>query len=91
MTYRNLGEIARALGGEVSGGQVIAPGPGHSKRDRSLAIKPRTNGDVLVHSHAGDDKAACLNHVRDKLQIVKEPRREGAVYPPFRCRGRSPS
>jgi hypothetical protein len=74
MSYRNLGEIARALGGEVSGGQVLAPGPGHSKRDRSLAIKPKGNGDVLAYSHAGDTNV--LQYTREKLGIVKEPRGE---------------
>ena len=28
----SLEQIARALGGEVSGGQVLAPGPNHSPR-----------------------------------------------------------
>jgi hypothetical protein len=35
----DLQAIAGALGGEVSGGQVLAPGPGHSAPDRSLSIK----------------------------------------------------
>ena len=30
--------IAEALCGEVSGGQVRAPGPGHSAKDRSLSV-----------------------------------------------------
>jgi multidrug efflux pump subunit AcrB len=30
---------ARALGGEVCGGQVLAPGPGHLAKDRSLCVK----------------------------------------------------
>jgi hypothetical protein len=29
----SLQGLARALGGEVSGGQVLAPGPGHSPAD----------------------------------------------------------
>jgi Toprim domain len=58
--------IARALGGEVSGRQVLAPGPGHSPRDRSLSIKiePDAPDGFLVHSFAGDDPIACKNHVR---------------------------
>lgn len=35
MTLQN---IARALGGEVSG-QVLAPGPHHRQADRSLAVR----------------------------------------------------
>ena len=36
----SLEQIARALGGEVSGGQVLAPGPNHSPEDRSLRSNP---------------------------------------------------
>lgn len=31
--------VARALGGHVSGRNIAAPGPGHSRADRSLSIK----------------------------------------------------
>jgi putative DNA primase/helicase len=53
----NHSAIARALGGEVQGRQVLAPGLGHSRRDRSLAIRldPRAPDGLLVHSFAGDD------------------------------------
>ena len=55
--------LAHALGGEVSGHQVLAPGPGHSAMDRSLSVK--MDGDkLIVHSHSGDDFATCLDHVR---------------------------
>ena len=36
MDIRN---IARGLGGEVAGRQVLAPGPGHSRKDRSLSVR----------------------------------------------------
>ena len=32
--------IARALGGKVNGAEVLAPGPNHSPKDRSLSVKP---------------------------------------------------
>ena len=32
-------QIARAVGGKVSGNKVLAPEPGHSSRDRLLMIK----------------------------------------------------
>ena len=35
----DLRGIARALGGEVAGAQVLAPGPGHGPRDRSLSVR----------------------------------------------------
>jgi putative DNA primase/helicase len=60
------GGLARALGGEAYGDKVLAPGPGHSDRDRSLAVTldPDTPEGFLVHSFAGDDWRACRDHVR---------------------------
>jgi hypothetical protein len=67
----DLRSIARALGGDVTGGQVLAPGPGHSPRDRSLAI--RLSGDspfgFIAHSHAGDDWRECRDHVLSRLGV----------------------
>lgn len=66
-----LREISRALGGEICNGQVLAPGPGHSKIDRSLAVRPApqsSNGFVL-HSFAGDDWRDCLDYVRQRLDL----------------------
>lgn len=60
---------ARALGGEMSGNSVRAPGPGHSPRDRSLSVTPSAaapNG-FLVNSFANDDPLVCLDYVRAKL------------------------
>jgi len=37
--FPSLQTVAKALGGEVNGGQVLAPGPGHSAKDRSLSVK----------------------------------------------------
>ena len=34
----SLPHIARALGGEITGNNVSAPGPGHSPADRSLSV-----------------------------------------------------
>lgn len=65
-----LGELAKALGGDIQGDQVLAPGPGHSTKDRSLSVKlVGTNGsdDFIVHSFAGDDPLACKDFVRIKL------------------------
>jgi putative DNA primase/helicase len=75
----NLSAIARALGGEVHGLQVLAPGFGHSRRDRSLAIRldPRAPGGLLVHSFAGDDALVAKDHVRAVLGL-----RSGTL-PPF--------
>jgi Protein of unknown function (DUF3631) len=63
-----LAEMARRLGGEVSGGQVQCPGPGHSPDDRSLAVKMNDKGDdIIVYSFANDDIIACKDYVRVKL------------------------
>ena len=62
--------VARALGGDVVGrDQVAAPGPGHSRRDRSLSIRLSASAPdgFLVNSHAGDDWRECRDHVKHSL------------------------
>ena len=70
----NLHQLARARGGEVSGGRVLAPGPGHSKKDRSLAVSLSRQSDdgLVVHSFSGDDWRECKEHVRQQLGITRE-------------------
>jgi hypothetical protein len=66
----SLDQIARALGGEKSAGQVLAPGPNHSATDRSMSVKLNQSGDdIIVHSFAGDDPIACKKYVRGKLDL----------------------
>ena len=62
---------ARALGGDVSGAQVLCPGPGHSASDRSLSVKIGKDGQPFVysHSHCGDDWQTCLDYVRQRLGL----------------------
>ena len=76
----DLRSLARALGGEVVGGQVLAPGPGgHSRKDRSLSVRlsPTAPDAFLAFSHAGDDWRACRDHVKACLGLSREkaPRR----------------
>jgi hypothetical protein len=68
-----IAKIAEALGGEVSGAQVLAPGPGHSAVDRSLSVTldAKMDGGFVVHSFAGDDDIKCKDHVREKLGLPK--------------------
>ena len=68
MDIRN---IARGLGGEVAGRQVLAPGPGHSRKDRSLSVRldERAPDGFLIYSHAGDDWRSCRDHVRARLGL----------------------
>jgi putative DNA primase/helicase len=63
----DLRQAARALGGDIAGrDQVLCPGPGHSPRDRSLAVRFVADG-FIVHSHANDDWQACRDHVSARL------------------------
>jgi putative DNA primase/helicase len=66
----DLRNLARALGGEVSGAQVLAPGPGHSPRDRSLSVKLSASSPdgFIVHSFARRDAwRECRDHVAARL------------------------
>jgi putative DNA primase/helicase len=64
--------IADALGGEIVGpNQVRVPGPGHSKKDRSLSVKiePNAPHGMLIHSFSGDDFQTCLSYIQSTLGI----------------------
>src|SRR6516165_6434297 len=63
--------IARALGGEVVGRQVLAPGPGHSRADRSLSIRidPSAPDGFVVHSFTDNDPLVCKDYVRQHLGL----------------------
>jgi hypothetical protein len=67
----SLVQFAQALGGEVSAGQVLAPGPGHRPHDRSLSVKlsPTAEDGFVVFSHCGDDINLCRDHVRAKIGL----------------------
>ena len=67
----SLRHIAQALGGELTGGQVLAPGPNHSASDRSLSVKLTETGNLLVHSFAGDDPIACKDYIRARCGMPK--------------------
>lgn len=61
---------ASLLGGIVSNGQILCPGPGHSRNDRSLAVRFE-DGDFVIHSFAGQDFRECRDHVRETLGLGK--------------------
>jgi hypothetical protein len=78
----SLQQIARALNGEIRGKEVLAPGPGHSARDRSLsvALSATAEGGLIVKSFANNDWRECKDYVLQKLGLPKfqprgEPRR----------------
>ena len=66
-----LQSVARALGGVVSNGEVLAPGPGHSRIDKSLSVKldPVAPDGFIVHSFANDDPIECRDYVREKCGL----------------------
>ena len=63
--------LASALGGEVRGEEILAPGPGHGASDRSLSVKLDANAPdgFVVHSFANDDTFACRDYVREKAGL----------------------
>jgi hypothetical protein len=67
----DLRTLARLLGGDVIGRQVIAPGPGHSSKDRSLSVTISTTAPegFLAFSHAGDDFQTCRDHIINRLGL----------------------
>ena len=68
----NTREVAAALSGDVTGqNSVSAPGPGHSRKDRSLSVKLCTGapGGFITYSHAGDDWRDCRDFVSARLQL----------------------
>ena len=67
----DLQTLQNCLGGEISGCQLLCPGPGHSQRDRSLAVRLCTDAQdgFVVHSHAGDDWRICRDFVRQRLGL----------------------
>ena len=68
----NARTVAAALDGQVAGpNTVLAPGPGHSMDDRSLAVRldPRAPDGFLIFSHAGDDWRKSRDHVRAVLKL----------------------
>lgn len=68
----SLRHIARALGGEVSGSEVLAPAPGHSRRDRGLSVRidPRAPGGILVHLFNPGDPLVAKDYVRERLGLA---------------------
>lgn len=60
---------ARLLGGDAYRNRILCPGPGHSKRDRSLSVTFHADGSFMVNSFASDDWQACKDHVKAVLGI----------------------
>ncbi|MFN3856557.1 MAG: toprim domain-containing protein [Caulobacter sp.] len=61
----DLHSIVRRLGGDLydGGRRAVVPGPGHSRRDRSLSLRETEDGRILYYSHAGDPGLAICAHL----------------------------
>jgi RecA-family ATPase len=80
----SLQALADALGGVISGGGVLAPGPRHSTSDRSMSVKldAAAEGGFVVHSFAGDDAIVCRDLVRNRLGLPAWQPKKGNGHTP---------
>ena len=71
MSPSDLHGIAFALDGEVYGRQVLAPGPNHSRTDRSLSVRlsAQSPGGFICHSFTGDPFDLCRDYVAARLGL----------------------
>jgi putative DNA primase/helicase len=72
MTVLSLSQIARAIGGQVSGNRVRFAPLGHSRRDRSawIEIAPNLPDGFYVGTFAADDPLAIKDYVKERLGIA---------------------
>lgn len=71
-TIHRAAAVAKALGGTVVGPyRIVAPGPGHSRADRSMSVMLDSGAvdGFRINSFAGDDWRICRDHVRQMLCI----------------------
>jgi hypothetical protein len=68
----DLRSAARALDGDVVGGQILFAPPGHSRQDRSASLRfdPAAPGGFVVHSFAGDDPLLIRDYVKKQLGLA---------------------
>ena len=66
----SLISLRNALGGEVRGGWLRCPGPGHSRKDRSLSVRPKPDGGWHIKTFSPkDDWRDCDDYVRARLGL----------------------
>jgi len=80
----DLRAVAKALGGEVVNGQVLAPGPNHSRKDRSMSVRLSlvSPDGFVVFSHCGDDFRDCRDYVRARLGLPADGWKRDAAPAP---------
>ena len=86
MTAASLDEIARALGGKVIRNQVLAPGPGHTRKDLSLSVRlsSASRDGFIAHSFAEEDWKLCHDYVRERLGLPGDSWRKEKSRPTLR-------
>jgi hypothetical protein len=89
----SIDKIAEIFGGDVTNGEALVPGPGHSADDRSLAIKCDSAAPegFVVHSFAGDDPIACRDYVRYKLGLAEFTKKKAGGSSSKNKKGNSPT
>ncbi len=68
-------KVTEALKGDWHRDHGLAPGPNHSKDDRSLHISPHESDprDVVLHSYAGDDWQSIKDDLRARGVLPARP------------------
>ena len=69
----SLQELATLLGGHVNGNRACCVrAPGIAPTIAALSVTPAKNDDgFTVHSFSGDDRQACIEHVKSRLDPEK--------------------
>lgn len=74
-------EIIKQLGGDWHSGYGLAPGPGHSPKDRSMRIEDRDDGaGIAVSSYASDDWQTCRQYLHQR-GLVEDDRTRRDITP----------
>src|SRR3954454_12473618 len=87
MMSLDIHAVARQLGGDrIARDQVLAPGPGHSPRDRSLQVRLDSDAPdgFVCRSYANDAFDRCRDHVKERLRISPsgQTRQDRPSHPP---------
>lgn len=82
----DLRALARALGGEVFGQEVLAPGPGRGPRNRSMSVKLSAASPLgfLAHSFRGEPWPVLRDFICARLNISPDLHRRPHSTPPAR-------
>ena len=75
MSALDLYAFRQEHGGVVfeGGRRGLFPGPGHSRRDRSLSVRLKDDGSVLVFSFANDPFPVCADYLGLSQDRVERP------------------